>query len=340
MGEEEILQQASSDRYLKSGAHIGTKYKSGDMGRFIYKVRKDGLKVLSISVLDERIKIAANFLSKYPPEKIVVISRKLYGQAPAQAFASAIGARVIKNRFVPGTFTNPAAKEFIEPKVVLITEPESDSQAIQEATRIRVPVVALCSINNVTKDIDLVIPVNNKGRQSLALVYWELAKQFLLKNGAIKSESEFAKTIDEFEYKLKEGDIAEDEDSGRRRFGRGGFKGRGAGGRGNFQKRPFSDNRARYGRYADAITEPTGPVPDDKKNAKPAEKSGHTPAAKPAEHKPAEKPAEHKRESKPAEAKKDHAEKPKKRDLSSSSNAPILAAAKIREHAEKAKKEA
>ncbi len=192
------------DKYLKTGAHIGTKFKTGDMARYIFKKRKDGLNVLDVENIDERIKIAAEMISEFELGKAVVVSRRAYGQTPAQEFAKALGAKALIERFVPGTFTNPRGKEFIEPSIVIITDPEVDSQAVAEATKIKVPVVALCSTNNSLKNIDLIIPINNKGRKSLALVYWLLAREILKKKGIIKKDEDFSAKLSDFEYELKE----------------------------------------------------------------------------------------------------------------------------------------
>ncbi len=193
------------DHYLKTGSHIGTRFKTGDMQRYIFKQRKDGLRVLDVSTIDERIKIAAKLLSLFEAEKIVAISRKAYGQQPAKQFAAAIGAKAILGRFVPGTFTNPAAKGFMEPAILVITDPESDRQAVEESVRLKIPVIALCSTNNYLRNIDLVIPINNKGRKSLALVYFLLAREFLKEKKLVKKDSDFKKTAEDFEYKLQEG---------------------------------------------------------------------------------------------------------------------------------------
>ena len=195
-----------AEKYLKSGAHIGTRFKSGDMRKYIYKIRKDGLNVLDVQMLDERIKIAANFLAQFDPTRIVVVSRKLYGQTPAKTFSKTVGGKAYVGRFVPGTFTNPEGKEFIEPAVVIAVEPEPDVQAVNEAAMINVPVVALCSTNNSLRNVDLAIPVNNKGRKSLALVFWLLSKEMLKIQGKIKDDSEFTPTAEDFEYKMKEGE--------------------------------------------------------------------------------------------------------------------------------------
>ncbi|MBU0662139.1 MAG: 30S ribosomal protein S2 [Candidatus Diapherotrites archaeon] len=246
------------DTYLKTGAHIGTKFKSGDMRKYIYKVRRDGLNVLDVQVLDSRIRTAAQFIAQFEPDKIIAVSKKLYGREPVRQFAEAIGAKAITGRFVPGLFTNPAGKKFIEPGVVIVTEPEPDVQAISEATRIKIPVVALASTNNTLRNIDIAIPINNKGRKSLALVYWLLAREYLKIRGTIKADAEFKKTVDDFEYKMKEGEREEemaaraqarrgkgDRDDRRGGFGRdsdrGGF-GRDRGGGGGYGGR----GRERY----------------------------------------------------------------------------------------------
>ena len=107
---------------------------------------------------------------------------------------------------MPGTFTNPEGKEFIEPDVIIAVEPEPDVQAVNEAAMVNVPVVALCSTNNSLRNVDLAIPVNNKGRKSIALVFWLLARELLKIHCKIKSDAEFTVTIEDFEYKMKEGE--------------------------------------------------------------------------------------------------------------------------------------
>ncbi|MFH1751331.1 MAG: 30S ribosomal protein S2 [archaeon] len=194
-----------AEKYLKTGVHIGTKYKSGDMKKFIFKTRPDGLKVLNIQELDKRIATAAKMLSKVEPEKIAVVSRKLYGQKAVKTFSKVIGCHAFTGRFVPGTFTNPKNEIFVEPELVLITEPESDFQAIKEAAIIRKPVIGLCTTNNRTKNLDFIVPINNKGRQSIALVYYLFAREILLARGIITKPEDFSKTVEDFQFELKEG---------------------------------------------------------------------------------------------------------------------------------------
>ncbi|HKZ48614.1 MAG TPA: 30S ribosomal protein S2 [Thermoplasmata archaeon] len=190
------------DIYLTSGVHIGTQQKSADMKPFIYKVRVDGLYVLDIKKTDTRIRLAAKFLARFPPGKVLVIAARQYGQKPARLFAKALGAQVFAGRFVPGTMTNPNLAEFTEPEILVATDPAADAQALREAVMVGLPVVALCDANNETKNVELVIPTNNKGRRALATVYWLLTREVLKVRGAIQTDAEFTPTIDDYEASL------------------------------------------------------------------------------------------------------------------------------------------
>ncbi|PNV77502.1 MAG: 30S ribosomal protein S2, partial [Thermoproteota archaeon] len=57
-------------KYLSAGIHVGSKMRTKDMSRFIYKIRSDGLSMLNIKKTDERIRIAAKFISRFPPEAV------------------------------------------------------------------------------------------------------------------------------------------------------------------------------------------------------------------------------------------------------------------------------
>ncbi len=189
--------------YFTAGVHIGTQVKNKDMLKFIYKVRNDGLYLLDITKTDERIRMAAKFLARYAPEDILVVSQRQYGQKPSIKFAEAIGgAKVVPGRFIPGILTNPKLPEYMEPKVILINDPAADTQALKEAVKSKIPIVALCDANNRTSYVDLVIPTNNKGRRALALIYWLLAREILKERGEIKKDEDFKYTIEDFEAPL------------------------------------------------------------------------------------------------------------------------------------------
>ena len=187
------------DEYLKAGIHIGSQYKTGDMAPYIYKTRQDGLHVLDIKTVDERIKLAANFLSGYEPAKMLVVAGRVYARAPAKKFAQNVGALLAIKRFVPGTLTNPMNPNFVEPDVVLVSDPGVDKQVIKEAKRAKIPVVALVDTNNVLKDVDIAVPLNNKGKKSLALAYWLLTREILVKRGVLKGPKDFKESLESFE---------------------------------------------------------------------------------------------------------------------------------------------
>jgi len=185
------------DEYLAAGVHIGTQQKTKDMMRFVYRVRTDGLYVLDIQTTDERIIAAANMLSKYDVSRILIVSSRQYGQYPAKIFAKTTGCRVSIGRFIPGMLTNPQMDSFFEPEIVIITDPAGDAQVIKEAFDVGIPVIALADSNNLTKNVDLVIPTNNKGRKALSLIYWLLARELCKVNG-----TPFNSELSDFEVPL------------------------------------------------------------------------------------------------------------------------------------------
>lgn len=193
---------ASEEIYMTSGAHIGTRQKTSDIKDFIYKVRNDGLYIIDVKKTDERIKTAAKFLAKFDPSTVLVVSVRQYGQKPISMLSEHTGIQLLDGRFRPGTLTNPSAKGFLEPELVIVTDPLADVQALHEAKNIGIPVVGLCDTNNETKYLDLVIPTNNKGRRALALVYWLLTRAILKEQGKIKSYDGFKPVVEDFEAEI------------------------------------------------------------------------------------------------------------------------------------------
>lgn len=187
----------SKQAYLASGIHIGMKQKTKQMKEFIYKIRPDGLAVLNLQKIDERIRIAARFLAKH--KNIILASRKPVTPSALKKFSELVGAKLIIGRFMPGTLTNPHFRDYFEADVVLVTDPQNDVQAVSEAVRARIPVVAICDTGNEIGSVDLIIPANNKGRRAVATLFWLLAREILKERGEIKSDEEFKPKLEEFE---------------------------------------------------------------------------------------------------------------------------------------------
>ncbi len=214
MAEEKEREKAESllipgPDYLASGVHIGTQQKTGDMKRFIYQARPDGLYLLDIKTMDDRLRIAARFLANYEPSSILVVSTREYGHHPVSMFAKVTGAEAIVGRFIPGTLTNPECEYFAEPSILVVTDPMTDEQALKEGVNAGLPIVALCDTNNSTSNIDFIIPTNNKGRKALSTVYWLLAGETLRERrhregGGEDKEEEFTFNygVDDFEAEI------------------------------------------------------------------------------------------------------------------------------------------
>jgi len=186
------------DTYLKSGIHIGTKFKTRYMSQFIYKTRPDGLSVLNLQKIDERIRIASHFLSLYEPEDILIVSRRENGWKPVKRFGKLIGCKFFAGRYPPGILTNPNLRIYIEAKVILVTDSWPDRNTIADALKIGIPVVALCDTNNQTNNIDLVVPCNNKGKKSLGLFFYILAREYLKNRGKLGDNEELDIPIEDF----------------------------------------------------------------------------------------------------------------------------------------------
>jgi|TARA_Y100000310_G_scaffold345794_1_gene470041 small subunit ribosomal protein S2 len=186
------------DMYLKVGLHIGTKYKTKYMEPFIYKIRPDGLAVMNVQKIDERIGLAAKFLSHYDPSEILIVCRRENGQKAVKLFSKITGIRSFAGRYPPGILTNSNLETFTEAKIMLITDPWPDKNAIKDAVRSGIPVVGLCDTNNEANYLDLMVPMNNKGRKSLALFFYILAKEYQKLKGKIKNDSDFKYTLDDF----------------------------------------------------------------------------------------------------------------------------------------------
>lgn len=196
MAEEQLL--IPLDTYLKVGLHIGTKFRTKYMEPFIYKVRPDGLAVMNVKKISERIELAGRLLSQYDPKEVLVVCRRENGWKPVELFSKITGITALKGRYKPGLLTNPALEDFSETKLVLAVDPWPDKNAVMDAVETGVTVIALCDTNNEATFVDLVVPCNNKGKKSIALVFWLLAKEILKNRGQLKEGEELKETLDDF----------------------------------------------------------------------------------------------------------------------------------------------
>jgi small subunit ribosomal protein S2 len=206
-----MAQQAESQdikkKILSTGIRVGTTVKTTFMQPFITKASPEGLYMIDLDKTLARIKTAAKFVNRIEPNLVLVCSGREYASTPIERFCEMTGARKMLGRFMPGTLTNPSLPYYTEPRLVIISDPQVDSQAIIEATNAGIPVIGISNTDNVTSKIDLVIPANNRGRKSLATVFWLLAREILIQKGQLQESEPMKYEIDDFETKITDEEI-------------------------------------------------------------------------------------------------------------------------------------
>ncbi len=206
-----MIQQSETEdikkKILSTGIRVGTQVKTKFMKPFITKASPEGLYMIDLDLTLERIKIAAKFINRIDIKKVIICSGREYANTPIEKFCEVTGLTQMLGRFMPGTLTNPSLSYYIEPKLLLISDPQVDSQAITEATNAGIPVIGISNTDNITSKIDLVIPANNRGRKALATIYWLLAREILIERSELKENESLKYEIDDFETKITEEEI-------------------------------------------------------------------------------------------------------------------------------------
>lgn len=198
---EEVVEERpdiSVEDFVKYRVNYGRKTKTAYSEGFIYKVHPKGFFLIDVTKTIEKLKVAAKFLARMNPERVFICSAREYAEKAILKMCEITGMTPKVGRFLPGTLTNYLLDEHREIDLLFVVDHNYDSQAVSEAAKMKIPIVSFVDTNSYPQYVDLAIPANNKGRSSLAALFWSLTILYLRAKGLLGEDEIIEAPIEDF----------------------------------------------------------------------------------------------------------------------------------------------